>query len=188
MIKKIEEFNLYLAITAYKNVKIGNVQEFIEKTRKEAGNVTLQFFNANLVAGWEHLYFAVLNALTAFKNKLNISNSLAVEILLYASAQRQIRNAVELFGIKEDTSEVAVVVLAEDEEKIATALKKLLELIQAEEDESMLEINAKKFGVIKEFFDVSDLEIEAKLEREGMEKEALRDLVIERVALLVTRR
>jgi len=188
LIKKIEEFNLYLAATAYKNVKIKNVEKFIEDARKKVGKVNLQFFNANLVAGWEHLYFAVLNALTAFKNKLNISNSLAVEVLLYASAQRQIRNAVELFGIKEGTTEIAIVAFAEDKEKLVKAFENLSKLIQAEEDESLLEINDRKFEIIKKFFGVSDLEIEAKLEREGMEKEALKDLIIERVALLVTRR
>jgi tRNA threonylcarbamoyladenosine modification (KEOPS) complex Cgi121 subunit len=177
-----------LAITGFRNVKIGNVKEFIEKIRKEAGNVTLQFFNAKLVAGWEHLYFAVLNALTAFKNKLNISNSLAVEILLYASAQRQIRNAVELFGIKEETNEIAVVVLAENKEKVEEAIEKLSKLTQGMQDDEVSELNDEKFGIIKEVFGISDLELEAELEREGFEKQALRDLVIEHIALLVTKR
>jgi hypothetical protein len=36
-------------------------------------------------------------------------------------------------------------------------------------------------------YGISDLEIEAKLKRDGLEKEALIDLVIERMALLVTK-
>jgi len=188
LIKRIKEFNLYLAITAYKGVKIKNVEDFIAEARIKAEDVNLQFFNANLVAGWEHLYFAVLNALTAFKNGLNISKSLVVEVLLYASAQRQIRNAVEFFGIKESVSEVAVVVFAEDREKVVKALENLSKFIQGKEDESLLEIDDRKFRMIKDFFGISDLELSAKLERKGMEKKALKDLVIERVALLVTKR
>lgn len=188
MIKHIEEFGVYLAITAYKNVKIENVEEFIQKARKEAGNVTIQFFDAKYVAGYEHLYFAALNALTAFKNGLNISKNLAVEILLYAAAERQIRNALELLGIKENTASIAVIALAESKDEIIKALDKISSLIKAEEDESVLEINDEKFKAIRRLFNISDLELEAKLEREGLEKEALKDLVIERSALLVTQR
>ena len=188
MIKYIDEFGLCLAITAYKNVKIENVEEFIQNIRKETGNVTVQFFDARFVAGYEHLYFAVLNALTAFKNGLSISKNLAIEILLYAAAERQIRNAVQLLGVREDTAKVAVVVLAENKGEAVKALDKVSSIIQAEEDESILEIDDKKFETIKKLFNVSDLELEAKLERKGLEKEALKDLIIERVALLVTRR
>ena len=188
LIKYIDEFGLYLAITAYKNVKIENVEEFIQNIRKETGNVTVQFFDAKFVAGYEHLYFAVLNALTAFKNNLNISRNLAVEILLYAAAERQIRNAVELLGIKEGTGNIAVVILAENKEEIVKILNRLSKLVQASEDKSILEIDDEKFEAIKRMFKISDLELEAKLERKGLEKEALKDLVIERVALLVTRR
>ena len=188
MIKYIDEFGYCLAITAYKNVKIENVEEFIQNIRKETGNVTVQFFDARFVAGYEHLYFAVLNALTAFKNGLSISKNLAIEILLYAAAERQIRNAVQLLGVREDTAKVAVVVLAESKDEVVKALDKVSSIIQAEEDESILEIDDEKFETIKKLFNVSDLELEAKLERKGLEKEALKDLIIERVALLVTRR
>ena len=189
MIKYIDEFGLWLAITAYKNVKIENVEEFIQNIRKETGNVTVQFFDARFVAGYEHLYFAVLNALTAFENGLGISKNLAIEILLYAAAERQIRNAVQLLGVREDTAKVAVVVLAESKDEVVKALDKVSSIIQAEEgDESILEIDDEKFETIRKLFNVSDLELEAKLERKGLEKEALKDLIIERVALLVTRR
>lgn len=188
MIRYLDDFGVYLTITAYKNVKIDDVEDFIQRVRRETRNATVQFFDAKFVAGHEHLYFAVLNALTAFRNNLNISKSLAVEILLYAAAERQIRNAVELLGIREETENVAVVVLAESEDEVVKALEKISSFIHAEEDESALEIDDEKFEAIKKLFNVSDLELEAKIERKGLEKEALKDLVIERGALLVTRR
>ncbi|RLI20044.1 hypothetical protein DRO54_07135 [Candidatus Bathyarchaeota archaeon] len=188
MIKHLEEFDKYLAITAYKGVKITNVENFIQNVRKNVEDAIIQFFDAKFIAGWEHLYFAVLNALAAFENNFNISRNLAVEILLYAAAERQIRNAVELIGIKEGTRNVAIVVLAESEEKVVASLDKLSAFIQAVEDESLLEIDDEKFKALRRLFNVSDLELEAKLEKEGLEKEALKDLIIERVALLVTRR
>ena len=188
LIKRIDEFDMYLAVTAYKNVKIDNVEDFIQNARKEAGEAVVQFFDAKFIAGFEHLFFAVLNALTAFKNNLNISKSLAVEILLYAAAERQIRNAVKFLGVREETRDVAVVVLAESREKVIGVLDKLSSIIHASQDESVLEIDDEKFEAIRKLFNISDLEIEAELKRKGLEKEALKDLVIERVALLVTRR
>ena len=179
---------MYLAITAYKNVKIDDVEDFIRNARKEAGEAVVQFFDAKFIAGFEHLFFAVLNALAAFKNKLNISKSLAVEILLYAAAERQIRNAVKSLGVKGETKDVAVVVLAESKEGVMSVLDKLSNITKARQDESILEIKNEKFEAIRKLFSISDLEIETKLERKGLEKEALKDLVIERVALLVTRR
>jgi len=60
-------------------------------------------------------------------------------------------------------------------------------MIPGERDDSVLELTDKKIGNIKKLFGISDLEFEAKLEKEGLEKEALTDLVIERMALLSTR-
>jgi len=48
--------------------------------------VEVQLFDASLVTTWEHLYFAALDSLTAFRNRENISRSLAMETMLYASA------------------------------------------------------------------------------------------------------
>ena len=188
MIRKIEEHGKLVAIVGFKDVHVENVEELFNTARQRLKNVTFQFFNARLIAGWEHLYFASLNALTAFKNRLNISNNLAVEILLYASAQRQIRHAVELLGIKAETSEVAAVVLADKEEDAANAIEEIARLLHGERDDTVLELTDDKFKTVKELFGVSDTELNAKLERKGLEKETLKDLIIERVALLVTQR
>ena len=114
MLKYIEEFGKYAAITGFRNVKIRDTEEFLKKIRKRKGsNVEIQFFDAKFVVTWQHLYFAVLNALTAFKNKGNISKSIAMETMLSASTQRQIRKAMELLGIKSETSEIAVLIIGE---------------------------------------------------------------------------
>ncbi len=82
-------------------------------------NVNIQFFDAELIATQEHLYFAVLNALQAFKNKTNLSKSPAMETMLYASAQRQIQKAIECCGIKPQTKNMAVAIIGEDPGQIA---------------------------------------------------------------------
>ncbi|MBE0512861.1 hypothetical protein IBX38_07410 [Candidatus Bathyarchaeota archaeon] len=179
-------YNGYIAIAGFKNVKIKDVNGFLERVRREVREAPVQFFDAKLIAGQQHLYFAALNALKAFEKKSNISSSLAIEALLYASAQRQIRKAVDTLGVKQDSSQVAVLIIAENRQGIDDRLKVVSRLIPGERNDAVLELTDEKIGDIKKLFGVSDLEIEAKLRRKGLEREALADLVIEHVALLAT--
>jgi len=185
--KKPEGPNRYdgfIATAGFKNVKITDINGFLEHVRREVREGHVQFFDAKLIAGQQHLYFAALNALKAFEKKSNISSSLAIEALLYASAQRQIRKAVDTLGVKQDSSQVAVLIIAENRQGIDDCLKVVSRLIPGERDDAVLELTDEKIGGIKKLFGISDLEIEAKLRRKGLEREALADLVIEHMALL----
>ena len=184
LIKRIEGFDRYIGVTGFKNVKVENVERFLDNVRKKTENVSVQFFNAKLIAGPEHLYFAALNALKAFESNLNISKSLAVETLLYASAQRQIRKAVELLGIKAGSSKIAMLVLDETEAKVHAILEDISGFIQGVRDDNVIELSDEKIEKIKELFGISELELAAKLEKKGFEKEALINLVLEHMALL----
>ena len=182
-----EELNKKIVIIGFSNVQLENTNTFLEQFRKENKGAHIQFFDAKHVAGSQHLYFAALNALNAFEKKTNISNNLEVEALLYASAQRQIQKAVKTMGIKQDSTEVAALILTEDGHKKTDYLRLVSENVPGERDDSVLEMTNKKMEKIKKLFNISGLEFEAKLKKEGLEKEALTDLVIERMALLVTK-
>lgn len=188
MISEIAEHGKYLAVAGFKNIRIKDVKGFLEAVQRAGKGVCVQFFDARLIAGWEHLFFAALNALKAFESGVNVSNSLAIEILLFASAQRQIKRAVELLGVKPETSAAAVLVMAETPQGVTEALKTLSGLVPGERDDSLLELTNEKMEAIKGFFKISDLEFQAKLGGEGLEKRALTDLVIEHMALLVTQK
>jgi tRNA threonylcarbamoyladenosine modification (KEOPS) complex Cgi121 subunit len=188
VLKHIEEFGMHIEIAGFKNVKIKNVDEFLNRVNKEKpANVEIQFFDAKLVATWQHLYFAVLNALTAFNNKQGISKSLAMEIILYASAQGQIRKATELIGIKPNSSNIAVLIVGGKSEAVKSALSKILKCINGECDDAVLELSKEKATIVQKAFQVSEAELETVMGTEGLER-ALIDLVIERMALLATHR
>jgi len=188
LLKHIEEFGNYAAITGFGNVKINDTEEFLKKIRKKKGsNVEIQFFDAKFVTTWLHLYFAALNALTAFKNKENISKSLAIETILYASAQRQIRKAMELLGIKSETSEIALLIIGENLEAVKSALSMVSKNFNSQSDDTVLELSAEKTVIIQKTFGISDLELKTAMKKDGLEK-ALTNLVIERMALLATQR
>ena len=112
MLKHIEEAEKYVELTGFRNVSVNDAEEFVKAAREETPQTAcIQFFDAELVATWQHLYFAVLNALLAFRNERNISKSVAMEVILYASAQRQIRKAIQLVGVKRDSANVAVLII-----------------------------------------------------------------------------
>jgi len=186
LLKQIEEFGKHVTIAGFRNVRIKDIEEFFKAMRKEKpSSVEIQFFDAKFVATWQHLYFAALNALTAFKNRENISESLAMESLLYASAQRQIRKAMKLLGIKPSSSEIAVLIIGEKLESVRSALSLVSKQVKAKRDDTVLELSKEKVADIQEIFVISDVELETVMKKGGLEK-VLADLVIERMALLAT--
>lgn len=188
MLKHIEEFKTYAEISGFKNVKISQARQFLDKVSKEKpAGVEVQFFDARRVATWQHLYFAALNALTAFKNKENISKSLAMETLLYAAAERQITRAVELVGIGATSSDVAVLIIGKEPRKMESAFSMVSKNIGGQRDEKVLELSKDKVATIQTVFDISEAELRTVVEKNDVEK-AMTDLVVERMALLATQR
>jgi KEOPS complex subunit Cgi121 len=188
LIKEIEGFHKYIAISGFKNVKIKNVKTFLSAIRKELGDTCVQFFDARFITTREHLFFAALNALKAFENKMNISKSLAMETILYTSAQRQITKATKMLGIKAESQQVAVLIIAETKQKTTSTLEIVSKILPGDRDDDVLELGKKKFEAIKRLFGISGYELSAKSEETGVENEALVDLVIEHMALLATQR
>ena len=184
----LKDFNKHLKIAGFRGVKLRDINKFFQTVKDKTNNACAQFFDASLVAGSEHLRFAALNALNAFKGNVNISSSLAMESLLYASTQRQIKEAVRLMGIKPNTSRVAVLIVADTQEQTSATLKIVSQLLGGRRDDSVVDLTDDKMAVLSGFFGISSIELEAKMERKGMEKQALTDLVIEHMALLVTTR
>lgn len=188
MIKEIEGNHKYIAVAGFKNVKITDVNAFLNAVRQKIRDTCVQFFDARFIATEEHLFFAALNALRAFESKLSISNSLAMETLLFASAQRQITKATDILGIKAESQRVAVLIIGETQQTATTTLERISKIVPGERDDSVLELNKEKFEAVRRLFGISDFELNAKLEKTGLENEALVDLVIEHVALLATQR
>lgn len=187
MTKRTELLGENVIITGFSGVKIKNLQTFFEHVQERIKNSHVQFFDARLIAGSEHLYFAALNALRAFETGLNISRSPAIEALLYASGQHQIKKAMEKLGIKPDTSEIAVLIIPETKTGAEEALRIVSDLLKGEIDDNVLKVTNEKVEVVKTAFDISDLELEAASRGQGLGR-ALIDLVVEHVALLAAKR
>ena len=186
MLHHLKEYSKYVEITGYKKIKFAQAEEFLKANRREKQKITdVQFFDSELIASQEHLYFAVLNALQAFKNKTNISKTLAMETMLYASAQRQIQKAIQRCGIKPETASMAVVVIGENPTQIETVLEAITECVGEKPDEKILKMSKIKEKRIADVFEISKEELDTVMKNEKY-SEAVVNLVIERVALLAT--
>jgi tRNA threonylcarbamoyladenosine modification (KEOPS) complex Cgi121 subunit len=187
VLKFFDEFGKYIEIAGFKNVN-ANAAKVLKGVRtEEKSKVEVQFFDAKLIATWEHLYFAALNALTAFQNGYNISKSLAMETLLYASAQHQIRKAMQLFGTKTLSSKIAVLIIGEHAETVKTTLELVQNELGGKRDDKVLELTQAKLKNIIRTFEISATELHVTMKR-GLPTTAFTELVIERMALLATHR
>jgi tRNA threonylcarbamoyladenosine modification (KEOPS) complex Cgi121 subunit len=183
----LEETEEIAQITGYKNLKIDNAKEFVKKIRDEMPQkVWIQFFDASVVATWQHLFFAVLNAQLSFRNHKNISKSIEMETLLFASAQNQINKAIKKMGIKTDSVDIAVVLVAKKTKQLSRALSVISRITGNEPDEMVLEISDQKQEMILTIFEISQNEIEAVIKKANI-RNAIRDVVLEKIALLSTK-
>jgi KEOPS complex subunit Cgi121 len=184
---ELHEFNKVLSILGFKNVQIASIDAFLIQIRTVATS-PLQFFDANVIAGEQHLLFATLNALTAFEQGYRISENLAVEILLYASGQRQISKAIKLIGLTSNTSEIAVAFVTatpEDAEKMVANISKTVPGVR---DDSVLGFQEGKVERLINAFRVTDRELKAIKKDTESPWDSLVKIIIERSALLATNR
>jgi len=176
----------YLIVEGFKNVKVCNVDKFLNLIRDKGENCHVQVLDASLVAGFEHIYFAVLNALKSFESGMNISKNLPVEILLFASGQDQIKRAIEILGVKPTSNKVILVIVANNRYEALSALNNILGVLGGERDQSLIELTDEKIPNIMKRFNISEAELEACMR--GSFREALKSIMIERAALLVVQR
>ncbi len=136
----------------------------------------IQLMNARNLAGREHVEFAVEQARRAFERGENISGDFLIEVLVRASATRQINVAIQRLGIGDTTEVVAVA-----EEVPAEFLKRY----SCRECEDVLEVTPEKYRRLKEIYGITEEEIRT-LAEESFESRVrvLRQLIKERIALL----
>jgi len=190
MIEAIKELGVWVAAAGFKDVRVGDVDGFMHKLRSNVEAEAVQALDADLVAGWPHLYFAALNAVKAMKDGVNITKDLGMEILVFASGRRQITKAIQAIGVKPTTTRVALITITKSREDAEKSVSQASKVINGERNDSILELTSEKMEAVRSMFGITDKELETQLrgrtKAEGW-REALVDLVIEHVALLITR-
>lgn len=181
-----EVMGKYLIVEGFRDVKIDDIDKVLKIIKVNSGNCQVQILDADYIAGFEHIFFSVLNALKAFEAGYNISRSVPIEILLFASGQDQIKRAIEILGVKETTRNIALVIIAEKRGEALFALNSIVSALGWNVDQKVIEITSEKIQRIINAFKISPQELEASMR--GSLEDAIKNVVIERAALLVTLR
>lgn len=158
--------------------KVDSVDEFIQHARdflsdyESQDEMLLQFLDADFVLGKEHILSAIEYAHRAFERKDNISSSMAMEILIYAAGEPQINNAIKKIGLKDGCERIAIIM---DEKLDEEAFLSHLNLERDDEVLAFQEFKLMKFGIEER-------------ELTTVKKEKLKDLVLERIAMVDVRK
>lgn len=171
--------NLTTHIIGISETQIYDVEDVlrqIKRLAKEKG-VILQLVDANRVTGKEHLELASYHAKKAFQQNSQISNSIEIETLLYATGQRQIDKALTLMGITPKTKNVAAVVLFPPVKptNLSELFQEIIGLLKGKQSKKVFNLTSEKERTLIQLFDITSEEL-----RTG----STHDLIIERMGML----
>ncbi len=124
--------------------------------------------DADMICGKAHVISAVTHAIRAFERGDNISGSLAVETVLYASGEHQISKAMKKMGIKIGTERVALILIdsiPSDNVVVSLSLKRDDEVLEPSDEKAL------RFGITKD-------------EIRAVPANKIEDLVLEKVAFV----
>ena len=170
----------------------------INKVQNNNENSVIQFIKDKYILNQDHVFTACYYLLKAFQQNINISNKKNIEFLLYLAANRQINKSIEAIGI--DYSQLIhnklTLCIISPFENINSICDEILTILNAVEMELTINNQSQtKFNLIKEFFRITDNQINSVLRSYGNEMKksetkltslfsALFDLICERMALL----
>jgi KEOPS complex subunit Cgi121 len=140
----------------------------------------IQAIDADFVVSREHLISAARKALSAFGEGRNVAKNQGLEILRYASGERQIGRALAI-GVSPTTRRIALVMVGKKEIDSNTSPYPDEDELAAAIDPDGLDISFDPVRV-REIFHITDDEIAA------VGEGRIPDLVLERVALVDTYR
>lgn len=185
MIKSLDEYNQILLIEGLFSKKNIEYDELMQTLERESPNVIIQLLDGNRVLGYDHILFAVLNALKSKKNKKMISEDLPMEILVYASAQRQINKSIQILGVRKNSHRIVLVALSKSEKKLYDLLESISKMQDLSIDNSLFNMwDSEVVETIKTIFKISNSEFESIKREDYSDKKIFEELIIEKMALL----
>jgi tRNA threonylcarbamoyladenosine modification (KEOPS) complex Cgi121 subunit len=183
LIEQIDDY--YLLSLAFTNTAIKDPERALKQLRSINTRAEVQLVKADLIAGPEHLQFAARNALNSFKGDKRRSKSLAVELLLYLSCQRQIAKAIDFLGVDSEDSRVALIALSQSKDAIEEVARHAESAINGKQDDGQIEIGSEqKMTKLQQSYGVTRKEMEAARFEGETQSSTLKRLIVERSALL----
>ena len=181
-----EETVTAVGISEIHNSNSLSQNELLELAKSLASlGLTVQLMNGHLIVDETHLLSSAQNALNAQDGDYMHSRSLDVEVIVYASAQRQIGKALEDLGVFDGIEYVAAVVIGTDESSVEETLNELAKKI-GKELPRPFDATKDRFERIRKHFQIDMEEIRTLTDSEDdfeLQK-ALARCVVSRVSLV----
>lgn len=206
IIKKFEieerEITYYVGINQLKiDPQLFTLTQFFKIIEDKKNNdLVIQIFNNKHVLNSEHVFNACYFLQKAFLNNINISNKKNIELLLYLATKRQIKIAIQDFGINEGEFNTGLINLCSISSKDDLALinREIEKSLNANKLKLTLDnYSLKKYEMVKKYFNISENQINSVLNSYGTKVNAkirdkdipvlyiaLNDLICERMTLL----
>lgn len=182
-------------------LKLEDAFDLIKRIQNQFNDVTLQLFDKTLILNSKHIFYAIYHCLKSFHLNRNISNNKGIEFLLYLAANRQIKKAIDNFGIKKHhikhgALNFCIISLNSNLEIIQ---RDILNEMKAKETTLDLDrLSYDKYENIRKFFAINESQINVvvKANREEVDYKipnknnveglylALEDLICEKMAIL----
>lgn len=147
--------------------------------------LVVQFMRPDFIAGVEHLLSASENAVNAWNGEYMISRNLDIEVVLYASAQRQIDQAFEDMGTIDGLETVALVAIGDSSDEIERCIALAQRNVGRSKDPPF-QMSKKRFKRICEHFNIPDTELDAIASSTSLQSryDALKKAVVSRVSMV----
>jgi tRNA threonylcarbamoyladenosine modification (KEOPS) complex Cgi121 subunit len=148
-------------------------------------SLTVQLMNGLLIANETHLLSATQNAINAKRGEYMLSRSLDVEIIVFASAQRQIGRALDELGVYDGLNEIVVVMVGTDPSCVEQSIQDLAKKIGMEITPAF-RATSERIERIKSHYQINDKEIGAISDSDDLESQltALSRCLVSRVSLV----
>ncbi len=167
----------------------------ISRLEDKYNDSVIQVIDDNYVLNSDHILKSIYFVEKAFLNNLNISKKKNIEILLYLSMKRQIKNGIKAFGLKIKNLKEGLLTfcIISPSNNITSINQELIQQLNAKELELTLDNQSiEKFNKIKNFFEISDNQIKCILKSYDENNSdnlnnlfvALLDLLCEKMAIL----
>ncbi len=154
-------------------------------SEKDEGIYAIQFLDSSLIVSIGHLLSAAQNAVNAWKGDYMLTRGLDAEILVYASAQRQISRAIENLGIRDGLQSIALVVVGGSKKDVRNVITKMITKV-GEEAKTAFVPDRERLERIMHHYGVNEKEVKALTDSDEIEiwAEALSRCVVSRVSLV----
>jgi tRNA threonylcarbamoyladenosine modification (KEOPS) complex Cgi121 subunit len=151
--------------------------------------VSVQLVDLDRVPGQRYLKLAAVNATKSFHSKQPIAKTLAMELLLFISAEKQIVRALKRVGITAETQRIAAIAVGDDHSQVLSAANFLAETLgQNSEDQLLDDWSRQRIKNVRSSFDIGERELEAIIQENETEPMVVERLAVERSAMLAAKK